>query len=191
MSGLSSRLRKAASKPAFRLAVDNDLMFHLARSLFELRRYRGLTQEDVATRMGSTQPKVAKLEGGDGNPTAATISRFIEALDGRLKFEIEPSELERPRLPQWWDAPEIGALPGSTGWIEFRTTTVTRAGSAVTIAAWAASDGAQVEGPPTARSLENVAHTSYDTWESDVRLDALDLVLSEPDPRGSSGGEEG
>lgn len=74
----------------------------MGRGLSELRRYRGWSQQEVAAAAGMTQPKVANAEAGD-NITLKTLARLITALRGRLQLNIEPEELNRPRLPAWWD----------------------------------------------------------------------------------------
>ncbi len=99
----SSRIADLFADPNFELEWDNDFAYHIARHLQELRRYRGLTQAEVADKAGTTQPKVALAESGDANLTTETVCRFVEALDGRIKLSIEPSELKIPRLPAWWD----------------------------------------------------------------------------------------
>jgi transcriptional regulator with XRE-family HTH domain len=76
----------------------------LGRNLFELRQYRSLTQEEVAERAGSTQPKIASAERGKANLTLKSIRKLIKALDGRLRISIEPAEMNRPYLGDWWES---------------------------------------------------------------------------------------
>lgn len=52
--------------------------------LAELREERGLTQEAVASLMGTTQPVVARLEAGGRDPRLSTIERYAAALDIEL-----------------------------------------------------------------------------------------------------------
>ena len=49
-----------------------------------------LTQKALADRIGKTQPYVAKLEGGEANPTLATIGHILAAMGKRLVCSIEP-----------------------------------------------------------------------------------------------------
>ncbi|MGZ5412012.1 MAG: helix-turn-helix domain-containing protein, partial [Solirubrobacterales bacterium] len=39
----------------------------------------GLTQAQLARRMGTTQSAVARLEAGQGNPTLATVEKALRA----------------------------------------------------------------------------------------------------------------
>jgi uncharacterized protein len=49
----------------------------------------GLTQSELATRIGTTQSAIARLEGGTITPTVETLSRLADAVG--LRFEIAPS----------------------------------------------------------------------------------------------------
>jgi transcriptional regulator with XRE-family HTH domain len=59
--------------------------------LAELRKARGLSQTELARRLGVTQPAVAKIESGRAkNLELKTLAKFVAALGGRLKVEILP-----------------------------------------------------------------------------------------------------
>ncbi len=87
---------------AFQLEWDNDLRFNVARHLIRLRKYRHATQTDVAERAGTSQSRVARVEGGDENITLDSLVRLVEGLHGRVRLSIEPAELSFPTLPPWW-----------------------------------------------------------------------------------------
>jgi transcriptional regulator with XRE-family HTH domain len=53
--------------------------------LAELRTRRGMTQEQVATRMGVSVARVSQIESGDVS-TQDVLNRFITALGGTLKL---------------------------------------------------------------------------------------------------------
>jgi UDP-N-acetylglucosamine 1-carboxyvinyltransferase len=63
----------------------------------DLRELRGLTQEEFATRIGSSQSAVARMEKGEQNLTTEMLSRISKALnhkivslaEGSIDFEIE------------------------------------------------------------------------------------------------------
>jgi transcriptional regulator with XRE-family HTH domain len=44
----------------------------------------GLTQAELATRLGTTQSAIARLEAPGSNPTVATVERALEATGHRL-----------------------------------------------------------------------------------------------------------
>jgi len=65
----------------------------------------GLTQSKLATRIGTTQSAIARLEGGTITPTIETLSRLADEVG--LRFEIAPSsgltahdaKVRKPTLP--------------------------------------------------------------------------------------------
>ena len=56
---------------------------HVGKALAELRRDRGLTQQEVATRLDMTQPEVSKLE-RRRDVRVSTLNAYVGALGGRL-----------------------------------------------------------------------------------------------------------
>ena len=76
--------------PEFRRSYDElGPELALARALIEARLAAGLTQEEVARRMGTSQPVVARLESGH-KPSLKTLERYAAAVGARLKIEIVP-----------------------------------------------------------------------------------------------------
>jgi ribosome-binding protein aMBF1 (putative translation factor) len=69
--------------------------FSLVDALLEARTRAGLTQEQVARRMKTTQAVIARLEGGGSKPSTRTLERYAEATGSRLKITFEP-ESARP-----------------------------------------------------------------------------------------------
>lgn len=57
--------------------------------LAERRRAAGLSQTDVAARMGTSQSAVARLEAGDGDLRASTLERYAAALGHRITWRFE------------------------------------------------------------------------------------------------------
>ena len=55
----------------------------LARELIAARTQAGLTQGDVAARMGTTQSAVARIESSRGTPSMRTVQRFANAVGAR------------------------------------------------------------------------------------------------------------
>jgi len=63
--------------------------FETARELVAARARAGLTQEQVAERMGTTQSTVARLESGRRPPSLRTVQRYAEAVGARAVVRIE------------------------------------------------------------------------------------------------------
>jgi DNA-binding XRE family transcriptional regulator len=64
--------------------------FALASSLIKARGEAGMTQEQVAQAMGTTQAVVARLESGRALPSTRTLERFAKATRSRLRISFEP-----------------------------------------------------------------------------------------------------
>lgn len=73
--------------------------FELAQAIIEARARAGLTQEQLARRMKTTQSVVARWEGGRVNPSTKTLERLARATGSRLKIAFEFSISPRPGTP--------------------------------------------------------------------------------------------
>ena len=60
--------------------------FDIAAALIDARTHAGLSQAAVATRMGTTQSVVARMESGRTLPSARSLQRYAEATGTRLKI---------------------------------------------------------------------------------------------------------
>jgi len=78
-------------EPAYReahAALEEE--FALARALIEARTEANVSQGEIARRMQTSQPAVARLEAGQGNPSLKTLRRYAEATGTRLRIVFEP-----------------------------------------------------------------------------------------------------
>jgi transcriptional regulator with XRE-family HTH domain len=67
----------------------------LVDRLVEERQAMGLSQTEVAARMGTSQSAVARLERGDSDVRLSTLQRYAAALDRQVGFGI--AERGEPR----------------------------------------------------------------------------------------------
>jgi ribosome-binding protein aMBF1 (putative translation factor) len=79
-------------QPRYRKAYD-DLApeFELARTMIEARTRAGLTQEQLARRMETTQSVIARLESGRTRPSTKTLEKLALATGTRLRISFEPA----------------------------------------------------------------------------------------------------
>jgi transcriptional regulator with XRE-family HTH domain len=68
----------------------------LIRDLASRREASGLTQTQVAARMGTSQSAVARLEAGTSDVRASTLERYAAAVGGQIAWTFFP---ERPGVP--------------------------------------------------------------------------------------------
>ena len=71
--------------------------FALARALIKARVSAGLTQEQLAKRMETTQSAIARLEGGRTRPSTQTLERLAAATRTRLAISFGPQPQSRRR----------------------------------------------------------------------------------------------
>lgn len=53
-----------------------------------LRIQRGLTQAQLAEKIGTRQPSIARLENGNSIPSLAFLKRIADALDARIELKF-------------------------------------------------------------------------------------------------------
>ena len=77
--------------PSFVAAYDAlDEEFSLVDALIRARADAGMTQDQVAQKMGTTQAVIARLESGRTMPSTRTLQRFAEATGTRLVIAFKP-----------------------------------------------------------------------------------------------------
>jgi transcriptional regulator with XRE-family HTH domain len=92
-------VKKMLKEPAVKAEYDAQAEeFALLDELLRARQRSGLTQAEVAAKMGTKPPAVARLESGGGSrrhsPSIATLRRYAEAVGCRLEIRLRP-----PRKP--------------------------------------------------------------------------------------------
>lgn len=68
----------------------SDIRQEVAVAIRELRRRRGLTQQDAAQLMNWGQPSVARVENGSSNPTIRVLEHIARSMNMRLHVEFTP-----------------------------------------------------------------------------------------------------
>jgi predicted transcriptional regulator len=81
----SRRAMSVQGQMAYREAA---LAIQVADQVRNLRIASGLSQEDLARRVGTTQPMIARLEAGGQPPSLRTLERLAEALDADLTVRL-------------------------------------------------------------------------------------------------------
>ncbi|MGH9056447.1 MAG: helix-turn-helix domain-containing protein [Acidimicrobiales bacterium] len=77
--------RERANSPARRRGYESaGRAIRLARQIHELREKRGLSQRELAERLGTTQSAIARLEAGNVSPSLPTLDKVAEALGVEL-----------------------------------------------------------------------------------------------------------
>ncbi len=114
----ASQLTQLYAKPEFVRGWNNDVSFHIAQNVYHLRKYRELTQKQLADLMATSQSAIARIEGGDENITLSTLKRLITELRGRLHISFAPEESDHlPLVLSWWKHVAPTTSTWSLSWI--------------------------------------------------------------------------
>ena len=90
MSKVRDLHKEWSRDPEYRAAYDElGLEFDLTRSVIEARVRAGLTQEQLARKMKTTQPVIARLESGRARPSTTTLTKLARATGTRLSIRFE------------------------------------------------------------------------------------------------------
>jgi transcriptional regulator with XRE-family HTH domain len=64
----------------------------LGQMVYDRRCEMGLTQAELASRAGMTQPQLSRLESGGATPTVPLLARLAAALDAELDIAFRPHD---------------------------------------------------------------------------------------------------
>ncbi|HAS6410488.1 helix-turn-helix domain-containing protein [Vibrio vulnificus] len=82
---LSALKKKAFKNPEVKAAYDNlGDEFELISTLITMREKSGLTQDEVAKKMGTRAPNISRLESGRANPSLKTLVSYAHACGFKL-----------------------------------------------------------------------------------------------------------
>ena len=97
MKNMKDIKREILADPAARADCEGMAAeFAMTRELISARSRAGLTQSDVAQRMGTTQSVIARLESGGRIPSLRKVQRYAQALGARAVVRIEPQTGREP-----------------------------------------------------------------------------------------------
>lgn len=91
MSSIGQLKKKWQKDPEFRKAYAAlEPEFAVAQQLIAARNRAGMSQAEVARRMGTTQSSVARLESGQRLPAMNSLRRYANAIGHRLEVRLVP-----------------------------------------------------------------------------------------------------
>ena len=85
-------------EPGFIASLDEaNLRSGIAADVKALREAAELTQAELAAKVGTLQPGIARLESGKALPDLATLHKIAQALGYRVRVSFEPIKRRPPR----------------------------------------------------------------------------------------------
>lgn len=93
MTKIKDLHKKWSNDSTYRAAYDAlDAEFALAKVLVEARARAGLTQQELAEKMATSQSAIARMESGRTVPSGTTLQKFAQATGTRLRISFEPEK---------------------------------------------------------------------------------------------------
>jgi transcriptional regulator with XRE-family HTH domain len=84
--------------PEFRREYDRlGPLYGIITDLIRIRLDRGISQEELARRMGRQQPAIARFEGGNVTPSFRFLQDLAAALDVDLSIHLTPKDVAAPK----------------------------------------------------------------------------------------------
>ena len=84
-----SALKRALRDPEIKKEYDAlEPEFALIEQLIRKRLEKGLTQKELATKIGTKQSAISRLEGGNFNPTLALLNKVAKALNTKIRISL-------------------------------------------------------------------------------------------------------
>ena len=83
--------RRMVQDPAYRQAYEAlEGEFTMIDALIRARTRAHLSQAELASRMGTTESAISRLESGRVKPSTRTLERYAEATGHKLRISLEP-----------------------------------------------------------------------------------------------------
>lgn len=101
---------------ALQTLLAQDFSTELAEQLIRLRRYRGVSQQELAESIGTKQAAISRHESGATNISVKTLEAIMKALDAVGRIDLIPAEIGylREQTSRWWVAAFENHLASST-----------------------------------------------------------------------------
>ena len=119
---MEKRARKSA---AYRAALEEQKPYeHFARLVIRKRMQLGLTQEELAKRMGTSHSVISRLESGQHRFSFATMRKLAKALDTHLVYGFQdeaPTRSPAARRSASWSSLPDGPAPAARVASDWRT----------------------------------------------------------------------
>lgn len=77
--------------------MNKDLIIRVANEVKSARKYRKLTQKELAERMGTSQTAIARVENAKVLPTTSFLNRMAKALEAKLVIDMPDLRLSKEK----------------------------------------------------------------------------------------------
>lgn len=84
-------LKESLKNPKIKAEYDRlQPEFAVINAMIEARVKKGLTQKELASKIGTKQSVISRLESGKANPSVAFLKKFAQAINSNLQIKFTP-----------------------------------------------------------------------------------------------------
>ena len=99
MTKISNLHKKWIKNPEYKKAYDESRVeFEIAQEIIEARMKSGLSQEELAVLMSTSQSAIARLESGAGLPSLRTLTKLAAATNTYIEIHFKPIKNSKQKL---------------------------------------------------------------------------------------------
>ena len=99
MTKISTLHKRWLKEPSYKKAYEQSrIEFEVAREMIEARMKSGLSQEQLAARMQTSQSAIARLESGSSLPSMRTLAKFAKATNSHIEIHFKPLKAPRHKI---------------------------------------------------------------------------------------------
>lgn len=89
MTTFKKFLAESLRDPKFKKAYDDlEVEFSLIKQVLDKRLEKGMSQKELAEKIGTKQASIARFEAGNHNPSLLFLKKLSKALGGKLEIKI-------------------------------------------------------------------------------------------------------
>ena len=96
MTKISTLHKRWIKNPTYKKAYKEcQVEFEIAKEVIEARMKSGLSQEELAIRMQTSQSAIARLESGSTLPSIRTLAKFAQATNSQIQIHFKPMKITK------------------------------------------------------------------------------------------------
>lgn len=90
MTKISTLHKRWLKEPSYKKAYeDSSIEFEIAKEIIEARIKSGLSQEELAVLMETSQSAIARLESGNSLPSMRTLAKLAKATNSQIQIHFK------------------------------------------------------------------------------------------------------
>jgi|LauGreDrversion2_6_1035139.scaffolds.fasta_scaffold36265_1 transcriptional regulator with XRE-family HTH domain len=99
MTKITDLHKQWLKRPDYKKAFDDfQAEFELARHIIQTRINSGLSQEELAKKMETSQSSIARLESGTSLPSMRTLTKFAKATNTEINISFKPLKAAKDKM---------------------------------------------------------------------------------------------